>query len=216
MTQKHKMTGSQKAGASGLALMFAVLIAGVISVEGDYVNDPNDPGGPTNKGVTERSARENGYTGDMRNLTDDQAADIYARKYILKPGYGPIVEADFYLAEEILDTGVNAGPARASRWFQESLNHLNRRGVDYPDIVEDGLIGPATMSAHHALQQKRGKKLACQLLVKLMDAKQAGHYMALGGKNSKFETFIPGWTRTRIGNVDLDKCGSDAWKREAR
>lgn len=208
MTQKRKMTGSQKAGASGLALMFAALIAGIFTVEGGFVDDPNDPGGATNLGVTERVARDNGYRGDMRDLTKPEAGDIYANQYIVRPGYSPIVEADFYTAEEIIDTAVNAGPSRASRWFQESLNHLNRQGRDYADIVEDGLIGPGTMAAHRALQRKRGKKLACQLLVKLMDAKQAAHYMRLGGKNSKFETFIPGWTRTRIGNVDLDKCGT--------
>ena len=210
----NKMTGSQKAGASGLALMMAAIVVSIFSVEGGYSNDRNDPGGPTHRGVTEVVARDNGYRGDMRDLSAEQAADIYTSQYILKPGYGPIVEADFYLAEEIIDTAVNAGPGRASRWFQESLNHLNRRELDYPDIVEDGRVGPATLAAHRALQRKRGNKLACQLLVKLMDAKQAGHYMRLGGKNSKFETFIPGWTRTRLGNVDLDKCGSDDWKRD--
>lgn len=214
MTQKRKMTGSQKAGAGGLGLMFAALIAGLFTVEGGYVNDPNDPGGATNLGVTERVARANGYQGDMRHLTKTQAGDIYANQYIVQPGYAPIVESDFYTAEEIIDTAVNAGPSRASRWFQESLNHLNRQGIDYADIAEDGRIGPATLSAHRALQRKRGNKLACQMLVKLMDAKQAGHYMRLGGTNSKFESYIPGWTRTRIGNVDLDKCGSDDWKRD--
>lgn len=209
----HAMTTGKQKGALGVLGAIGIIIAGVVAVEGGFVNNPNDPGGPTNKGVTEKTARENGYAGDMRNLTDDQAAEIYANKYIIKPGYDPIVEKDFYTAEEIIDTGVNAGPSRASLWFQQSLNHLNRRGADYPDILEDGRVGPATMAAHRALQQKRGKKLACELLVKLIDAKQAAHYMALGGKNSKFEEFIPGWIRTRIGNVDINSCGTDNWKR---
>lgn len=208
MADKQPMTGSQKAGAGGLLGMMSILIAGVIAVEGGYVNDKNDPGGETNLGVTKNVARANGYTGDMKKLTKLTASAIYQNQYILKPGYGPIVESNFYTAEEMVDTGVNAGPGRASLWFQESLNHLNRQQKDYRDVAEDGDVGPASIAAFDALQRKRGKKLACELMVKLMDAKQANHYMRLAGKNSKFETFMPGWIRTRLWNVDIKKCGT--------
>ena len=33
----------------------------IIEIEGGYVNDPNDSGGETNYGVTEKVARDNGY-----------------------------------------------------------------------------------------------------------------------------------------------------------
>lgn len=203
------MTKNNKKAALGGLGAIGLIIASVVAVEGGFVDNPNDPGGPTNHGITEREARNNGFRGRMQELTKDQAVGIYADQYIIKRGYEPLVDADFHLAEEVIDAGVNAGPDRASRWFQESLNHYNRRGLDYPDVAVDGRFGPSTMAAYQALQRKRGKKLACQLMVKAMDAKQAQHYFNLGGTNSKFETFMIGWVDTRIGNIDLTKCGTE-------
>lgn len=83
---------------------------------------------------------------------------------------------------------------------------MNRGGKDYADVAEDGQIGPATMFAYKRLQQVRGAAKACQLTIKLMDAKQAGHYMMLARNNSKFETFMPGWVDHRLWNVPMGDC----------
>ena len=198
------MASSKTKGGIGAAI--ALLIASIFAVEGGFVDNPADPGGATNHGVTERVARADGYTGDMRMLPKARATDIIKRNYIVKPGYLPLVAADVHVAHEVIDSGYNAGPSRSTRWLQESLNHLNNRGRDYRDIAEDGLMGPGTMAAVEALQRRRGKALACQLLVKLMDAKQAQHYARLAAANDKFETFMVGWVRTRIGNVDWSQC----------
>jgi len=200
-------TNKQKGAVGGLGLI-GLIIAAVVTVEGGFVDNPNDPGGPTNHGITQSVARDNRFQGRMQDLTQADAINIYAQQYIQRPGYGPLVEIDFWFAEEIIDCGVNAGPARCSRWGQESLNHYNRRGQDYRDISEDGRFGPGSIAAYRALQRKRGRKTACELMVKAVDAKQAQHYMRLSGHDSKFETFMPGWMRTRIGNVDLSKCGT--------
>ena len=206
-TNKQPMTGKQKAGlAGGIGGAIALIITAVLTVEGGYVNHPNDPGGETNHGITKDVARAGGYTGPMRDLTKEQAIDIYADKYVARPGFTGIVERSFHVGEETVDTGINAGPPRAARWFQESLNHFNERGRIYPDIAEDGRIGPASLAAYDALKRRRGAKLACELVLKAMDAKQAAHYMALGGKDRTFEAFMVGWFRTRIGNVDFREC----------
>lgn len=191
------------AGAGAIALILAALFVN----EGGYVNDPRDPGGETNHGVTKRVAVANGYDGPMKALPKGMAAEIYVREYMDKPGFRPFIERDIRLGEELVDTGVNVGPAREGRWLQESLNHFNNRGADYPDIKEDGRVGPATVAAYDALRRRRGGALACQLLVKALDAKQAAHYMQLGGTNGTMEAFMVGWFRTRIGNVDLSQCG---------
>ncbi len=53
--------------------------------EGGYVNHPDDKGGPTKWGITEKVARSHGYRGDMRDLTREQALDILEADY----WYGP-------------------------------------------------------------------------------------------------------------------------------
>ena len=200
--------GRAKAAIGAVAAAIALIVTAIFSVEGGYVNNPRDPGGETHHGVTKAVARENGYQGPMRALTRDRAFSIYQDQYIRKPGFLPLVERDRHLAEEVIDSGANAGPARAARWLQESLNHLNRQQLDYPDVVEDGRVGPATIAAFDALRKLRGAAKACALLVKLMDAKQAQHYAALGGRNSKFETFMVGWIDHRIGNVGPGRCAT--------
>jgi lysozyme family protein len=171
-------------------------------VEGGYVNNPNDPGGETNMGITKRVAVDNGYRGPMRDLPKPVAENIYFEDYIRKPGYEPFVDLSPAIAEELVDTGVNTGPARPSRWLQISLNALNRDGRDYPAIAVDGRVGKGTIGAYQSLQKVRGKVKACQMVIKLLDAQQAMHYLSL----TNLKTFTPGWIDNRIGNVPLERC----------
>ncbi|EHP6632348.1 hypothetical protein KMW88_004866, partial [Salmonella enterica] len=57
------------------------IFASILNREGGYVNHPDDRGGPTNWGITLMRARANGYMGDMRNLTRDQALKILEADY---------------------------------------------------------------------------------------------------------------------------------------
>lgn len=193
-------------GKARLGAAVAAILAAVVAIEGGYVDHPSDPGGKTKYGITERVARSCGYRGDMKDLTRDFALSCYSQNYVEKPGFAPIVEASNALGKETIDSGVNVGTDRPAKWFQESLNHLNRRGRDYSDVLVDGDIGPATMFAYSQLQRARGKPKACQLMIKLMDAKQAGHYMRLASDNSKFEDFMPGWVDHRLWNVPMGDC----------
>lgn len=177
------------------------MIDGILDREGGFVDHPSDPGGATNFGITERVARANGYYKPMRSLPKPTARDIYRREYIVKPGFLGIAEIDIIVAEEVIDSGVNAGQQRAAKWFQTALNLFNRRGKDYADIVVDGDIGRGTLGAFRALIAKRGAKDARDLMIDALDGLQFGHYAALSADNSKFEDFMPGWVRTRIGNT---------------
>lgn len=203
------MTSTQKKGTLAALGAVGLILASIFAVEGGHVNDSYDPGGETNLGVTENVAREFGYQGDMKDLDQATAIDIYTQLYISRPGYGPLVEIDFWFAEEIIDCGVNAGPARCSLWAQESLNHFNNQQRDYHDIAEDGRFGPGSLAAYRSLQRRRGKKLACQLMIRAVDAKQAQHYMRLATGNSNFERYMVGWFRTRVANADQGKCGTE-------
>jgi len=198
MAQK-KLSNGKKTGIAGVA---ALIIGAVVAIEGGYVNNPKDPGGATNHGITEQVARNHGYEGHMRDLTKEMAESIYYDDYIVKPGYVPVIERSPAVAWKLTDIGVNAGPSRGSRWFQQSLNALNRDGKDYAQISVDGKLGPGTMRAYDGLVAVRGRVKACELIIKLLDSYQAQHYVSL----TNLKTFTVGWVDHRIGNVPLENC----------
>lgn len=193
------MSNKKKGGIVGAIV---AIIASTVAIEGGYVNNPTDPGGETNHGITVAVARDHGYDGPMKDLPKEFAENIYFKDYIEKPGYVPIIKQSPALGEELVDSAVNAGAPRASRWLQTALNSLNRGGKDYPAILVDGRVGPGTVEAYKSLERVRGRVLACQLTIKLMDSQQAAHYMSLTHLN----TFTPGWIANRIGNVPMEKC----------
>ena len=183
-------------GAAALAILGAVF-----ALEGGYANNPADPGGKTNHGITEQVARQHGYQGDMRELPKGFAERIYAQDYIERPNFHRVIALSPAVGEELVDAGVNAGPGRAARWFQQSLNHLSRGGADYPLVAADGQVGAKTLAAYQALERKRGRAKACELTLKLIDVQQGAHYMGLNKP-----MFIVGWADNRLGNVPLARC----------
>lgn len=200
MSDKAKVWGSL--GAAVLAV-----VAGVFAVEGGYVNNPADPGGETNHGVTVAVARDAGYTGPMRELPKEFAEQIYARDYIERPNFHRVIAMSPAVGEKLVDAGVNAGPGRSARWFQQSLNHLSRGGADFPMVVVDGHVGGQSLAAYQALERKRGRVKACELTLKLLDVQQGAHYMSLGKP-----MFIVGWADNRLGNVPLARCAESVRK----
>lgn len=176
------------------------IIDGVIAVEGGFVDHPSDPGGATNFGITQKVARANGYMGHMRDLPRSTAFSIYWLQYVVAPNFDDVAEIDEKVAEELIDTGVNAGPSRAALWFQIALNAFNERGRGYAGIKEDGDIGPATLTAFRAFKRRRGAG-STKAMLGALDALQGGHYLSLAGGDSKFEDFVFGWFAHRIRNV---------------
>lgn len=94
------------------------LIGEVIDREGGYSNHPSDRGGATRWGITEKVARANGYTGDMRALPRETAMEIYRRLYWRKPGYDRVAKYVPLVAAELFDTGVNMGTQMATSFLQ--------------------------------------------------------------------------------------------------
>lgn len=121
---------------------------GIVAREGGFVNDPDDPGGATNHGVTIHTLRRLGIdlTGDgrvdvadVRRLTRAQAVDIYIEHYFNRAGLAALPEA---LQASVFDMQVNAG-TQAIRLLQKMLS-----GMGYPCTV-DGRLGPQTIRAAH-------------------------------------------------------------------
>lgn len=164
----------------------------VLKAEGGYVNDPKDKGGETNHGITVAVARASGYKGPMRDLTQGQAREIYRARYVISPGFGLIANVSPVIAAELVDTGVNMGPAVPSGHLQRSLNALNRQQQDYKDIVADGKVGPATVAALKAYLSKRGADGERRLLA-LLNALQGARYLSIAENNPTQEAFMYGW-----------------------
>ena len=175
------------------------LIDALIEREGGYVNHPADRGGPTNYGITEAVARAHGYRGAMRRLPREEAAAIYKRLYWLRPRFDAVAARSQAIAGELFDTGVNMGPAVAATFLQRALSALNRDRSDYPDLVPDGRIGPATLAALDAFLAIRGKAPGEAVLLRALDALQGERYIRLAERRPANEAFLYGWLANRIG-----------------
>lgn len=118
----------------------------ILSREGGYVNDPDDPGGATNHGVTIHTMRRLGLdltgdgrvtSADVRVLTKDQARDIFIQEYFRKPRIDWLPEA---VQASVFDMQVNAG-THAVRILQRLLGRMGMA------LEVDGAIGSKTRQA---------------------------------------------------------------------
>lgn len=131
----------------------------IIAREGGFANDPSDPGGATNHGVTIHTMRRLGIdlTGDgrvtgedVRRLTQARARDIIVEHYYRRPR---IATLPALLQASVFDMYVNAG-ANAVRILQRLLGAFG-----YPAVV-DGVIGPKTQAAAEAAARSAPGHLA--------------------------------------------------------
>jgi lysozyme family protein len=113
----------------------------VLAHEGGKVDDPEDPGGRTNQGVTQRvyDAYRVRIGARKRDVYDMDAAE---RDAIYKDQYWNAVRGDDLpagLDYVVFDGAVNSGPSRSIKWLQQAL------GVEI-----DGHIGSITLAAAQA------------------------------------------------------------------
>lgn len=154
--------------------------------EGGYANHPKDPGGATNKGVTQRTydahRRRKGLpTRGVRHITDADVYDIYRRQY------WDAVRADDLpsgLGYCVFDAAVNSGPARAAKWLQALV-----------DVAQDGIIGDQTIAALDGVP-----------VAGLID-RYCDNRLAFMRRLKHWATFKNGWTR-RVAEV---RAQSNAW-----
>ena len=156
---------------------------GIVAREGGYVNDPHDPGGATNHGVTIGTMRRLGLdlTGDGRVTTDDvrrltraQAVDIFLKHYYERPGIGRLPEP---LRATCFDMYVNAG-SNAIKILQRLLC-----AMDQPVSV-DGAIGPLTAGAAH-----RAAAAAPGLIADAYGIARRNYYYGLGDARPPLRKF---------------------------
>jgi uncharacterized protein (TIGR02594 family) len=126
---------------------FPAALAHILDMEGGYTDDPLDPGGPTNRGLTladlarHRGTPVTAATRDamvtaLRTLSEAEIATIYRRQY-WEPAAGPALPRGVALFH--VDTAVNMGVGTAARLLQTAVG-----------VTVDGEIGPATLAAVRA------------------------------------------------------------------
>lgn len=104
-------------------------LALVLRHEGGLVDDPNDPGGLTNFGISQRA-----YPGvDIRALDQVAAGVIYRRDYWDAVKGDQLPEG---LAICVFDAAVNMGTDKAIRLLQKACS-----------VQVDGILGPNTLRA---------------------------------------------------------------------
>lgn len=131
----------------------------IVAREGGFVDDPDDPGGATNHGVTIHTMRRLGLdltrdgkvdVADVRALTRAQAVDIFVDRYFTRPGLGDLPDI---LQPSVFDMQVNAG-ANAITILQKLLTAMG-----FP-CKADGALGPQTLAAAQAAAARAPDHLA--------------------------------------------------------
>ncbi|HAO33203.1 MAG TPA: glycosyl hydrolase 108 family protein [Candidatus Competibacter sp.] len=191
---------SSRPGQSRRAV--ADIISEIIEKEGRiYTDHPSDRGGPTKYGITletlENYRNRPTTAGDVKALAEDEARKIYFERYVSKPGFDQIVPVSEAVAVEVVDSGVMSGPMRSALWLQQALNALNAQGRLYPDLVEDGRAGPATLAALRAYLKARGKGGEA-VLVRAMNVLQGAFLLDISRSRKANEDFTYGWLANRV------------------
>lgn len=131
----------------------------IIAREGGYVNDPDDPGGATNFGVTIHTMRRLGLDldgdgqvtpSDVRKLSREKAVQIFIDHYYRDPKIDQLPKA---IQASVFDMNVNAG-GNAFKVLQRLLNDFGL------DVVVDGKLGPQTIKAAHIAYEHAPQFLA--------------------------------------------------------
>lgn len=108
---------------------FDDFIERLLSHEGGYVNDPRDPGGETQWGISKRS-----YPSlNIKTLTREQAKAIYRRDFWERSNADKLAPA---VGFNVLDGAVNSGITQSIRWLQRAAG-----------VADDGVWGKVTASA---------------------------------------------------------------------
>ncbi|MGH1578986.1 holin-associated N-acetylmuramidase [Planktotalea sp.] len=170
----------------------------IVQREGGYVNDPDDPGGATNHGVTIHTMRRLGLdlnedgrvnNADVRQLSRAQAIDIFIAHYFEKPKISQLPEA---LHASVFDMNVNAG----SNGVKILQRLVSKMGFE---CRADGAIGPMTIAA-----VARAFDVAPHHLADAYAIERRNYYFRLADKRAASRKYA----RTRAG-------GKGGWIRRA-
>jgi lysozyme family protein len=160
---------------------FDLFLPILLKFEGGYVDDPSDPGGETNMGITMGTFQQRAHellgidptSQNLRALTPAQAGIIYKATFWNKMRGDAFTLQD--LANIVCDFYVNSG-TNATKLLQTVLQGMGA------GITADGAIGPATMQSLNGFPQED--------VYNRYKQGRINYYQALG---AKYPMFLKGW-----------------------
>lgn len=125
-----------------------------LKFEGGFVNHPSDPGGATNKGITQKTynsfrIKQRLATKSVEFITDTEVHELYHNMY-WKPCKAELMKLPLAVVQ--FDTAVLFGVGGAIKFLQEALG-----------ITADGIFGTGTATA---LQANNNKQTAKEMIDK--------------------------------------------------
>ena len=153
----------------------------VLKEEGGFVNNPKDPGGMTNLGVTKRAweAWAQGPVSEtvMRGLTPKVVEPFYKAQYWDRIEGDKLAAGLDYAA---FDMAVNSGTNRAIKYLQQLVG-----------VPQDGILGPRSLEAIIAADAGQMAESICELRMDFLR------------RLANFDTFGKGW-QSRVGRVKIE------------
>ncbi len=170
------------------------IINKIIALEGSYVNDPSDSGGETKFGITQDTASSIGYIGKMRDLSKDQAYNIYDSAFWSANRCDEILILSENIALEIFEMSIHLRFGEAAKILQRTINTFNNCRQLYEDVDVDCIIGSKTLASLKKSIYARGD----EIIVRTMNALQCEYYVRLCERRNKDEKFVYGWIKNRV------------------
>lgn len=171
---------------------FSFCLGHIFEIEGGFVNHPNDKGGATNYGITQKTL--SGFRGyqvsidDVKNLTKDEAGKIYHREYWIPAQLSHV--KDPFLACILMDQAVNRGVPAMAKTLQKTLNDEFKFS-----LVVDGILGSRSQQA---IAQCDVNMLAIQFIKETQK-----FYLELIKRDSTQAVFLNGWLARTWKLLDL-------------
>lgn len=169
----------------------------MLPFEGGFSNDPVDPGGATNYGISLRYARtlhpeidldKDGDgdvdVDDMSLLSERDAMEIYTREIWLPYRYDELTNSD--VAARVFDAAVNMGPKQAGRCIQRAVNCCYGEEL----LAVDGILGDESI--------KQINMLPSSILLPPFKADRWAVYRWVMEKSPALKKFRNGWTRRAL------------------
>lgn len=159
------------------------MIGHILEHEGGFTDNPNDPGGPTNCGISLRflqSVNPRATIEDIRNMTPTEAAGLYKRYFFQQPHFDTLPAE---LQPMMFDEAVNFGAPHAINCLDKAIS---ARPIGYLDEGSRTVLSDVV------------RRIGMQATNNAIVDQFCAAYDAIAKANPKELRFLAGWKRRAI------------------